>query len=54
MVGECPKCKSVNLDYYGSPEFVSELMFFPFTCCDCGAEGREWFTLEYVKTTISK
>lgn len=53
MVGECGKCKSVNLDY-GDLESEGESIYYEFECEDCGAKGREYYDLEYSKTVMNE
>jgi len=47
--GKCPKCGSENLDYEGKMErgVSGNAVYYPFTCSDCGFEGREWYTLTF-------
>ena len=52
-VGECPKCKGNSL-IYGSIEFEVEQVYYPFTCDVCFSEGKEWYTLEYVESTLDE
>jgi len=44
--GECPRCGSENLEY-GAMERQDGMVFWPVTCNDCGAELREWWSLEF-------
>ena len=44
--GECPNCGSVNLDYVAIvPQ--DEWIYYPFTCNDCGCEGKECYSLTF-------
>jgi hypothetical protein len=54
--GICPLCGGVNLTYgrlesdiLGPPQQVS----FWFACRGCGAEGEEWYNLEYATSEIN-
>lgn len=44
--GLCPKCKSGNLNY-GVAEFEGDMLYYPYTCDDCGQQGEEWYSLEF-------
>jgi len=45
--GECPHCRSNNLDY-GVVDFSGDnLLWFPFICDDCGASGHENYIMRY-------
>lgn len=44
--GQCPKCGNYNLDY-GVVEFSDNAIYYPWTCEDCGATGKEWYDLEF-------
>ena len=44
--GQCPKCGNYNLDY-GAVEFSDNAIYYPWTCEDCGATGKEWYDLEF-------
>ena len=53
MVGECPQCKSVNLCYQANPKTGGDGgVYYPYVCNACGAAGKEWYTVEYEKTTL--
>lgn len=45
--GECPKCKSENLDYQGF-EMQDDGGYYPYTCKECEFEGREYYNLDFV------
>lgn len=40
--GACPVCGEHNLDY-GASEFEGDMMYFPWTCGNCGMNGEEWY-----------
>lgn len=44
--GQCPKCDSENLEY-GAIMQYGESIYYPFTCNDCGCEGKEFYSLEF-------
>lgn len=50
--GKCPKCNSGNLNYGDSGE-EGESYYYEFTCDDCGAEGKEWYFMEYVESIVN-
>lgn len=45
--GCCPKCGEHHL-IYGSSVPVDDDLYYPFTCDDCGHQGKEWYSLQYV------
>ena len=44
--GQCPKCGNYNLDY-GTVKVSDNAIYYPWTCEDCGATGKEWYDLEF-------
>lgn len=46
-MGTCPMCNGCNLDY-GCADFVEDMVYYPWTCADCRAEGEEWYKLDFV------
>lgn len=46
-VGVCPNCKENSLDY-GSIQLEGECAFFPYKCENCGLEGEEWYSMEFI------
>ena len=48
-VGDCPKCGKNNLNY-GLSEGLDDTRVYPFTCEDCGCEGRECYSEIYTET----
>lgn len=52
-VGCCPFCGSENLEY-GEVEFECDSLYYPFKCRDCGAEGREWHSVEPMYTEATR
>ena len=38
--GKCPKCGGYNLDY-DAMEPYGQSIYYPWTCEDCGATGKE-------------
>ena len=53
MMGRCSKCNSEDLDYE-AVEINGEMLYlyYPFTCESCGAEGKEYYCLEYTETIM--
>ncbi|MBO7615030.1 MAG: hypothetical protein J6T15_04980 [Bacilli bacterium] len=48
--GECPKCGGTSLDYGDVvfEDFIDDgAVYFPWTCPDCGAEGREYYYIYF-------
>jgi C4-type Zn-finger protein len=45
-VGICPVCKGEDLKYH-AVQLETDSICYPFTCNDCGHDGKEWYTLEY-------
>jgi len=45
--GKCPCCGSDDLDYEGMEPEDNNMVYYPWTCNDCGATGEEWYTLEF-------
>ena len=52
-MGRCSKCNSEDLDY-GALEIDGKMLYYPFTCESCGAEGKEYYCLEYTETIMEK
>ena len=50
--GECPVCGEKNLDY-GAAEFEDEMMYFPWTCGSCSAQGEEWYSMEFAGHNVN-
>ncbi|MFW6008439.1 MAG: hypothetical protein ACOCP8_04145 [archaeon] len=51
--GVCPACGGTNLNY-GSIEPVDNMVIYPFSCEDCGAEGEETYSLSFKSISIVK
>jgi len=49
----CPKCNSGNIDY-GCSEGEGNCRYYPFTCLDCGCEGKEWYREVYQETVYNE
>lgn len=50
--GICPMCNSDDLDY-GTMELESisgGACYFPWHCNTCGADGKEWYNLDFSET----
>lgn len=52
-IWQCPYCNGNNLDY-GTMELEGEQAYFPRTCCNCWAEGEEWYSLEFSEQYLNK
>lgn len=52
-VGVCPKCGKESLDY-GAIEVQDDMIYYPYTCSECGTEGKEWYNIEFVEHTIDE
>ena len=46
--GTCPFCGSDNLDYQPVEMQDDGMMFYPWTCQNCKAQGEEWYSLTFV------
>lgn len=44
--GKCPFCGSDDLDY-GAMEPEDDMIYYPWTCKDCGKHGEEWYTMTF-------
>jgi len=51
--GKCSICESKNV-YYGKTDLDITRYGYEITCEDCGAEGWEWYDLEYNETIMKK
>ncbi len=51
--GACGCCGSLNLEF-GTIEIVDDSIYYPFTCLDCGADGKEWYDLKYSETRMNQ
>ena len=45
--GKCPICNSENLEYFGMEFNVMGNVYYPWTCSDCGTEGKEWYYVNF-------
>ena len=45
--GICPFCGSDYLDYGGMEPEDNNMVYYPWTCKNCGLQGEEWYTLEF-------
>ena len=52
MEGQCPKCKNWNLDY-NEMEIEGNSIYYPWTCEDCSASGKEWYSLEFSEQELN-
>ena len=51
--GKCPKCGNYNLKYEAL-EIEGNSVYFPWTCPDCHASGKEWYDLEFSEQELIK
>lgn len=49
--GKCPICGSENVDWETCINEGDQL-YYPFSCGDCGINGEEWYSLNYIETKI--
>lgn len=52
--GKCPVCQGTNLDYGSLIPIGGELVYWPFTCEDCGVSGEELWKLTDGNTEVPK
>lgn len=45
--GQCPHCGSDGLDYECMEPEYNNMVYYPWTCLDCGAKGEEWYTMTF-------
>ena len=51
--GECPVCGAQDLDY-GAAEFEGDnMMYFPWTCNQCKAQGEEWYSMDFAGHNVN-
>jgi transcription elongation factor Elf1 len=53
QVGKCSHCGSENLEYEAIV-LDGDMAGYPVTCKDCGAEGSEWYNLNYCETVMER
>lgn len=44
--GLCPICNSENLSY-DTIELIDDMLYYPWKCEDCSAQGEEWYKLNF-------
>lgn len=44
--GECPVCGEEDLDY-DAAQFEGVMMYLPWKCNKCKAQGEEWYHLQF-------
>jgi len=53
-LGNCPDCKSMDLEY-GTPIFNNiDRVGIPFKCLACGKRGVEKYSLKYINSIINE
>ena len=52
--GKCPNCGSNDLNYDTMEPLDYRIVFYPFTCNNCGAEGKETWGLTDGETVIEE
>lgn len=50
--GKCPNCGYYNLDY-DSMEIKDNMVYYPWTCEDCNASGKEWYELNFIEQELN-
>ncbi|KKK73623.1 hypothetical protein LCGC14_2891960 [marine sediment metagenome] len=51
--GRCPKCGDCNLSYETNID-DSYSIYYPYTCDDCGATGKEWYSKIFDKQELDE
>ena len=51
MRGCCPKCGCDELTY-DDTQMEADMVGYEFICDNCGAEGIEWYNLDYTESII--
>lgn len=52
--GVCPVCEAEGQLKYSALKVQDNEVFFPFGCTSCGAEGKEWYILEFDESEVIK
>jgi len=50
--GVCPKCGGENLSYGTFTTESDQMLYYNWTCDDCEAKGKEWYSFEFVEHTF--
>jgi predicted nucleic-acid-binding Zn-ribbon protein len=50
-VGKCPFCGSDDLDY-DCMEPTEDMIYYPWTCKNCGHKGEEWYDISFAGHNI--
>ena len=50
--GVCPICGKIDLEY-GSTNIDGDQLAYEWTCLDCKATGKEWYSLQFVEHILS-
>ena len=48
---KCPRCGKYNLNYKAL-EMGDNAVYYPWTCTNCGASGKEWYELPFCEQKI--
>ena len=48
--GHCPKCEDKIVLRPMELVFATDYLYYPFTCSNCGYEGREYYRVDYDET----
>lgn len=51
-VGKCPFCESDDLDYDAMEPEDGNMIYYPWTCNNCGKHGEEWYTMTFAGHSI--
>lgn len=49
--GKCPRCGKYDLNYEAL-EMGDNAVYYPWTCTNCGASGKEWYELTFCEQEI--
>ena len=49
--GLCPFCGECDLEY-GCIEPADTMMYYPWTCKNCGKQGEEWYDMRFAGHSI--
>ncbi len=52
-IGNCGCCGSDQLSYGALEIGDGNMVYYPFECEECGAQGKEWYELSYNCTEMS-
>lgn len=53
VMGQCPKCKSLDVTY-GKEDLQDDVLVFPGECNECGCNFQEKYLLNYLQTDYAE